>query len=168
MIAAGDRRPEGPTMFSRFFKTKLEWRRTAVYEPLLLEGAVGADEEIARQSLVKQCQIGQRVSLRREPSVAPDAVAVLVGDDRLIGYLPRQASEWVGPLLGSGVAALDAEIWSLERTRTDAGREALECRLLLTQHDMVPVARFALTHWLFRDRKASDPVAFARGVRDSG
>ncbi len=62
-------------------------------------------------------------------------------------------------MLASGIVAFDAEIWSLEKARTDAGLEAFECRLLLTQHDMVPVARFTLTHWLFRDRKVGDPVA---------
>jgi hypothetical protein len=156
-------------MFDRFFKTRLEWRRTAVYEPVLIQGAALADAEVARQSLLKQCQAGLRVSLRREPTSADvAAVAVTLGDERIIGYLPRDVSEWVAPMLTSGIVAFDAEIWSLEKARTDAGLEAFECRLLLTQHDMVPVARFTLTHWLFRDRKVSDPVAMPRGVRDSG
>jgi hypothetical protein len=156
-------------MFDRFFKTRLEWRRTAVYEPVLIEGAAQADEEVARQSLLKQCQAGLRVSLRGDATGAhPAAVAVTVGDERIIGYLPRDVSEGIAPMLNSGIVAFDAEIWSLEKARTDAGLEAFECRLLLTQHDMVPVARFTLTHWLFGGRKTGDPVAMPRGVRDSG
>jgi hypothetical protein len=156
-------------MFDRFFKTKLEWRRTAVYEPVLIQGAALAEAEVARQSLLKQCQAGLRVLLRREPTVADAAaVAVMVGDERIIGYLPRDVSEWVAPMLDSGIVAFDSEIWSLERARTAAGLEAFECRLLLTQHDMVPVARFTMTRWLLGDRKAGDPVVMPRGVRDSG
>ena len=156
-------------MFDRFFKTRLEWRRTAVYEPVLVEGASQPDEELARQSLLKQCQAGLRVSLRREATAVDSmAVAVTVGEERVIGHLPRDVSEWVAPMLDSGVVAFDAEIWSLDRVPTNAGLEAIECRLLLTQHDMVPVARFTLTRWLFGDRRAGDPVAVPRGVRDSG
>ena len=57
---------------------------------------------------------------------------------------------------------------SLEKIESDSGRQAFACRLLLTQHDFVPVVRFALTDWLFGDRRASGPVAMPHGVHDSG
>jgi hypothetical protein len=156
-------------MFSRFFKTRFEWRRTAVYEPVPVKGPASAAEEAERQTALKSCQAGLHVSLRRTPtSDDPGAVAVAIGDDRLIGYLPRDVGEWVGPLLDGGVAVFDAEIWSVEKVPTDAGGDALACQLLLTQHDLVPVARFALTDWLFGSRQASGPVPVPRGARDSG
>jgi hypothetical protein len=156
-------------MFSCFFKTRFEWRRTAVYQPVPVEGFASAVEEAERQSALKLCQAGLQVSLCRRPtSDDPRAVAVSIGEERLIGYLPRDVGEWVGPLLEGGMAVFDAEIWSIEKVSTDAGRETLACQVLLTQHDLVPVARFALTDWLFGSRQASGPVAVPRGARDSG
>ena len=156
-------------MFSRLFKTRLEWRRTAVYQPVPIEGCSRAEEEALRQVALKACQAGLRVSLQR--ALANDdaaAVAVSIGDERLIGYLPRDVAEWVGPLLDGGVATVDAEIWSVDKVSTPAGNESLACQVLLTQHDLVPVARLALTDWLFGSRQPTDPVAVPRGVRDSG
>jgi hypothetical protein len=154
-------------MFSLFFKTRLEWRRTAVYHPVPLCGASSADEEAQRQSALKSCQVGLRVSLRRAPtSDDPGAVAVSIGDERLIGYLPREVAEWVGPVLDDGKAAFDAEIWSIETI--SSAPAAFACEVLLARHDLVPVARFALTDWLLGKRQAGDPVAVPRGVRDSG
>lgn len=157
-------------MFSRFFKTRMEWRRTAVYGPLRVEGAaLGDQEEAKRQSVLKACQVGLHASLRCEPTGGdPGAVAAFAGDERLLGYLPREVGEGVAPLLESGTAAFDAEICSLEKLQSDAGRETLDCRLMLTRHDLVPVARFALMNWLFGDRRSSEHVAVPRGVRDSG
>jgi HIRAN domain len=157
-------------MLSRFFKTRLEWRRTAVYQPVLVESTTLTDEEEAgQQSVLRACQVGVRVALARQPrSLDPSAVAVVTGGEQVIGYLPRDVGESIAPLIDSGRVAFDAEIWSLEKTENETGRESLACRLILTQHDFVPVVRFALTDWLFGDREASGPVAMPRGVRDSG
>ena len=156
-------------MLSRFFKTRLEWRRTAVYQPVLVESAtLTDDEETEQQRVLNSCEIGLRVALKRMPrSLDPSAVAVMAGE-QVVGYLPREVGECVAPLIDSGKVAFDAEIWSLEKTESDSGREALVCRLVLTQHDFVPVVRFALTDWLFGDRQTSGPIAMPRSVRDSG
>jgi hypothetical protein len=140
-----------------------------VYQPVLLDGFVSADDEAKRQSALKSCQPGLRLSLcHAAGSVDPGVVAVSNGDERIIGYLPRDVGEWVGPLLDDEKAAFDAEIWSVEEISAGSGPQALSCHLLLTQHDLIPVARFALVDWLFGSRETTEPVAVPRGVRDSG
>jgi HIRAN domain len=145
-------------MFSRFYKTKLEWRRVAVYEPVSVAGlaflnADGSD----RQDILKTCHVGMRVVLRRDPANGdPHRVALFVNEGRQIGDLPAEAAERIAPLLDSGKSAFDAEIWSLERDERPECRERAVCRLLLTQHDLVPVKRLSWSAW-FRGNGRSLP-----------
>lgn len=144
-------------MFSRFYNTKLEWRRVAQYQPVTVAGAALANEDGSdRQRILQTCQPGMRVVLCREPANSrhPNAVALFVNEQRQIGHLPAEVAEWVAPLLDSGRAAFDSEIWSLENVAGDNGLEAIVCRLMLTQHELVPVRRFSLIAWL-RGRRRS-------------
>jgi hypothetical protein len=148
-------------MFSRLFTTKLQWRRVAVYQPVLVAGAALANEDGSdRQRILQSCQAGMHVFLSREPARQhdPNAVAVFVGEaseGSQIGHLPADVGEWVAPLLDSGRMALDAIIWSLEKVAGDNGRELLVCRLMLAQHELVPVKQFAWTAWLRGNQRSA-------------
>jgi hypothetical protein len=147
-------------MFSRFYTTKLQWRRVAVYQPVTVAGTALANEDGSdRQRILQTCQAGTHVFLSRETTNRhdPNTVAVFVGEvgeGSQIGQLPADVGEWVAPLLDSGSAALDAEIWSLEKVAGDSGGEMLVCRLMLTQHELMPVKQFSWTAWLRGDRRS--------------
>src|SRR5580698_11409818 len=102
-------------MFSRFYKTKIEWRRVAVYQPVSIAGHGLFNEDGSdRQDILETCQVGMRVVLRRDPASSdPNRVALFVNEGRQIGELPAEVADWVAPLLDSGKSAFDAEIWSL-------------------------------------------------------
>ncbi len=163
-------------MFSRFYKTKLQWRRVAVYQPVTVAGTTLANEDGSeRQRILQTCHAGMRVIVCREPtkgheptkSHEPNTVALFVDEGRRIGHLPAEVAEWVAPLLDSGRAAFDSEIWSLEKVAGDNGQPVLICRLMLTQHELVPVRRFSWTAWLKGDGRSqasptSEPVRTLR------
>jgi hypothetical protein len=148
-------------MFSRFYTTKLQWRRVAVYQPVNVAGAALTNEDGSdRQRILQSCQVGMHAFLSREPAHQqdPNAVAVFVGEvseGSQIGHLPADVGEWVAPLLDLGQAAFDAIIWSLEKVPGDNGRELLVCRLMLTQHELVPVKQFAWTAWLRGNQRSA-------------
>jgi hypothetical protein len=150
-------------MFSRFYKTKLEWRRVAIYQHVTVAGLALLNEDGSdRQDILKTCQVGMRVVLRRDPASSdPNRVALFVNEGRQIGELPVEVAEWVAPLLDSGKSAFDAEIWSLEKNEQTECRERFVCRLLLTQHDLVPVKRFSWSAWLRGDGRSRSKI----GVR---
>ena len=143
-------------MFSRFYKTKLEWRRVAVYQPVSVAGlSLLNDDGSDRQDILKTCHVGMRVILRRDPANGdPNGVALFVNEGRQIGELPAEAAEWIAPLLDSGKSAFDGEIWSLEKKVQAECRERFACRLLLTQHDLVPVKRFPWSAWFGGDGRS--------------
>jgi hypothetical protein len=148
-------------MFSRFFRTRLEWRRVALFQPVTVAAAGLVNEDGSdRQSILAECHAGMRVVLRREPSDRdPKGVALFVSEGRKIGQLPAEAAEWIAPLLDSGKTAFDAEIWSLERNDDGKSRERIVCRLQLTQHDLVPVKRFSWSAWLNGDGQSRSKVS---------
>jgi hypothetical protein len=137
-------------MLSRFFKTKLQWRRVGVYQPVAVEGVPFSNEDgCNRQSILRACQVEMRVFLRREPTPHdPDAVSLFVSDEGRIGQLPAEVAEWIAPLLDSGKSAFDAQIWSLEKVEGENGHEQITCSLTLTQHQLVPIRQFSLIAWL--------------------
>jgi hypothetical protein len=151
-------------MFSPFYTTKLQWRRVAVYQPVIVAGTALANEDGSdRQRILRSCQVGMHVFLSRESAHQhdPNAVAVFVGEvseGNQIGHLPADVGEWVAPLLDSERMALDAIIWSLEQVAGDNDRELLVCRLMLTQHELVPVKQFAWTAWLRGNQRSAAQV----------
>jgi hypothetical protein len=150
-------------MFSRFYRTRLEWRRVAIYEPVGVAGTalVNADGS-DRQTVLETCHAGMRVVLRRAPSdLDRNAIALFVNDGRQIGQLPANVAEWIAPLLDSGKTTFDAEIWLLRRNQDGQSPERFDCRLLLTQHDLMPVKRFSWSGWLRGDGRSRTKV----GVR---
>ncbi len=150
-------------MFSRFYKTKIEWRRVAIYQAVRVAGLALLNEDGSdRQDILETCHVGMRVVLRRDPASSdPNRVALFVNEGRQIGELPAEVAEWVAPLLDSGKSAFDAEIWSLEKNGQTECRERFVCRLLLTQHDLVPVKRFSWSAWLRGDGRSRPKI----GVR---
>jgi hypothetical protein len=147
-------------MFSAFYKTKLEWRRVAVYQPVNVSGVTLVNEDGSeRQHVLQTCHAGMRVGLRREPTRnRPNGIAVFVNEGRQIGYLAADVAEWAAPALDSGRVEFDAEIWSLEKIADDQGQEMFVCRLMLTQHELVPVKRFSWTAWLRGGRRSPAKV----------
>jgi len=83
-----------------------------------------------------------RVVLRREENHS-DAIALYLPGGQQIGYLAQDVSAWVAPLLDTGRAAFDAEIWSLDRSTADDGSPLVGCTVLLTQFGLVVVERFS-------------------------
>ena len=91
-------------MFSRFYKTKIEWRRVAVYQPVSIAGLALFNEDGSdRQDILETCHVGMRVVLRRDPAISdPNRVALFVNEGRQIGELPAEVAEWVAPLARFG------------------------------------------------------------------
>jgi hypothetical protein len=159
-MAANDCPLATKKMLSRFFKTKLQWRRVAVYQPVAVEGVSLSNEDGSdRQSILRACQVEMRVFLQREPNLHdPDAVSVFVTDETRIGQLPAEVAEWIAPLLDSGKSAFDAQIWSLEKVEGENGRELITCSLMLTQHQLVAIRQLSLIAWLRRAKHFRSPV----------
>jgi len=166
----GRRSDRRPPMFARFFKSKLQWRRVGVYQPVpVVGGALVNDDGSERQGILRTCPIGTHLVLQREPtSHDPNAISLLLGDGRRIGHLPQETAETVAPLLDSGRVAFDAEIWSLEKVAGENGREWLECRVMLTQHELMRFSRFSLIAWLRGDNPAPRRVVATRGSGGNG
>ncbi len=136
-------------MLSRFYETNLRWRRVATFRPVRVTGGVFEKNGAAqRQSVICKCRIGMRVLLRREPTIHDrNAVSLFVSGERRIGALPAEIAEWVAPLLDSGKAAFDAEIWSLHESECEHDPDARVCRLMLTQYERVPIKRLSFSAW---------------------
>jgi hypothetical protein len=153
-------------MFSRFYETRIRWRRVAIFKPVRVTGGIFAKSASQRQSVPCKCHTGMRVLLRREPSIHDrNAVSLFVSGERRIGTLPAEIAEWVAPLLDSGNAAFDAEIWSLEECEHD--QNVRICRLILTQYERVPVTRLSFRAWWSGDGRScpESPFRERRGNR---
>jgi len=142
-------------MLFDFKKRNLRWRRVAVYRPVRIDVDLATvDRSRSRRDFLDSCHPGMRVLLRREPTSRDrHAVALVVDGGRRIGRLPAEVAAWVAPLLDSGTAAFDAEIWSVDRggsgpsVEHDGDRSnprVPACRLMLTQHELAPTPRRSL------------------------
>jgi hypothetical protein len=150
------------TMFSRLYETKVRWRRVAILKPVRVTGGVFAKNGAShQQSVVWNCHTGTRVLLRREPTIRDrNAVSLFVNGEHRIGALPAEIAEWVAPLLDSGQAAFDAEIWSLEETECEHDRDEPICRLMLTQYERVTIKQLSLSAWWSGDGRPSPKSPF--------
>jgi hypothetical protein len=143
-------------MFSCFCETKLRWRRVAIFKPVRVTGDVFSKNGASHQQSVWKCQTGMRVLLHREPTIHDrNAVSLFVNGERRIGTLPAEIAEWVAPLLDSGKAAFDAEIWSLEESECEHDQDGRICRLMLTQYERVPIKRLSFSAWWSGDVRSS-------------
>jgi HIRAN domain len=134
-------------MFSRFYETELRWRRVAILKPVTVSGDLftknGGSQ---RLKVICKCHTGMRVLLRREPTIHErNAVSLFVSGERRIGTLSSEIADWVAPLVDSGKAAFDAEIWSLEESEHD--QDVRICRLMLTQYERVTIKRLTFSAW---------------------
>jgi hypothetical protein len=135
----------GPPMRKHLHRRTIKWRRIAQLAPVAVEG-VGAsnDDGSERQQILRKCQAGMRVVLRREGNHSSAMALYLPGPGgQQIGYLAQDVSAWVAPLLDSGRAAIDAEIWSRDRSTADDGSPLVGCTIMLTQFGLVVVERFS-------------------------
>jgi hypothetical protein len=162
-------------MLFDFQKRNLRWRRVAVYRPVRIDvDPTTPDSTRSLRDFLHACHPGMRVVLRREPTCRDrHAVALVVDGGRRIGRLPADVAAWVAPLIDSGTAAFDAEIWSVENNgsgpsvendgygpsvendgpsleNNGRGRDphAPACRLMLTHHELAPTPRRSLAAWL--------------------
>lgn len=60
-----------------------------------------------RYRLLEAVRAGDPLVLRREPenAIGSDAIAVETRDTETLGYVPRQISRWLAPIMDSGHAA---------------------------------------------------------------
>jgi hypothetical protein len=133
-------------MFKRLRRRTVEWRRVAQFEPVRVEGAAVAKEEATdRPSGAPAMQPGMRVVLRHETEDehGPLRVAVVSLDERTLGYLPSDAAAWIGPVLGSGCAAIDGRILAVE-PGDESASEPTGFYVSLMQFEQRPVERFAV------------------------
>jgi HIRAN domain len=184
---------DGTNMLFDLQKKRLRWRRVAVYHPVRIDVDVATtDSSRSRPDSLNSCQPGMRVHLRREPT-SPDhhAVALIIDGGRRIGRLPADVAAWVAPLLDSGMAAFDAEIWSVEMdgngpsvendgngpsAESDGNGPSVEnngnrrdphapaCRLMLTHHELAPTPRRSLAAWLPADWRPFSKRSSPRSV----
>jgi len=69
-----------------------------------------------RYRLLRRLHAGDRLQLEREPEneIGSDAIRVRTEARRTIGYVPREISRWLAPLLDSGFEA-DARVLKIRR-----------------------------------------------------
>lgn len=60
-----------------------------------------------RYRLLEAVRAGDRLVLKREPenAIGSDAIQVLTAGTETLGYVPRQISRWLAPLMDSGYHA---------------------------------------------------------------
>ena len=139
-------------MLSDVYQAQLQWRRVAVYRPMRVDVEVVKRTAACRPAeLSGACDGGMRVLLRREPtSHDQSAIALCARSGRRIGALPAEIAEWVAPLLDSGKAAFDGELWSLEGSAPRCGQLACCWLLVLTHHELLPKIRSSWDGWWLR------------------
>jgi hypothetical protein len=149
-------------MLSHLCETDFRWRRVAIFRPVRVTAGVSAkDAASQRQSVIAKCFPGMRVLLRREPTVHDrNAVSLFVSGGCRIGALPTEIAEWVAPLLDSGKAAFDAEIWSLGESECEHDHHQRICRLILTQYERVPIKRLSFSAWWSGDGRSCTESPF--------
>lgn len=71
-----------------------------------------------RYRLLRRIQVGDPLVLEREPEneIGGDAIRVRIEGPRTIGYVPREISRWLAPLLDAGYRA-DATVLKVRRGR---------------------------------------------------
>ena len=84
-----------------------------------------------RYRLLEAVQPGDRLVLRREPenAIGADAIQVLTESTETLGYVPRQISRWLAPIMDSGHGAR-AEVLKVRRGAPYYERLLIQVRVL--------------------------------------
>lgn len=65
-------------------------------------------EGTSRQKILKKCNIGECLIIKREPKnrYDPNAIAIFRQNGEQLGYIPREFAEWLAPKMDNGLEPL--------------------------------------------------------------